>query len=159
MLKNSASREGGFTLVELMIVVAITAILAAVAVPGYLNHINRVRQSEGTGSLLTARLEMEEFLADNGRYAGTIGCLPSFLSNAACLSDCGNASCLNSARLQFYSFSVEAVNGGTYYRIASTRKIYSYAPTDRIFVSSGTNVPVVTNEGALKFSVFKALFD
>ena len=68
----------GFTLVELMVVVAIVAILAAVATPAYINYVNRTKQGEAASLLFTARLEMEEFYAENGRYANTIQCLPSF---------------------------------------------------------------------------------
>ena len=82
----------GFTLVELVVVVAIVAILAVVATPAYINYVNRTKQGSAVSMLLTARLEMEEFNADNGRYASTIQCLPSF-GNAACLANC--ADCAN----------------------------------------------------------------
>lgn len=142
-------RAGGFTLVELMIVVAIMAILAAVAIPAYVNYMNRVKQSEAANFLLTARLEMEEYFADNNRYAGTISCLPSFGNNCA-----GG----NTQKLQYYTFSVGAV-AGNYYKIAATRKVYSYAPEDKVFISASTVRPVVENESALGFSLFKWLFD
>ncbi|GLI35738.1 type IV pilin protein [Desulforhabdus amnigena] len=147
----------GFTLVELMVVVAITAILASVAVPAYINHINRVKQSEAASQLLTARIEMEEFLLDNNRYAGTIGCLPSFNSNPACLASC-SACTQTTHKLKYYSFFIENAST-THYRIASTRKIYSYAQTDKLIISASTQTPKVLNEDALKFSVYKWLFD
>ena len=70
----------GFTLVELVVVVAIVAILAAVATPAYINYVNRTKQGQAASMLLTARLEMEEFYTDNGHYASSIQCLPSFAS-------------------------------------------------------------------------------
>jgi type IV pilus assembly protein PilE len=149
--------EAGYSLVELMVVVAIVAILAAVAIPAYSNYVNRAKQSEAANLLLTSRIEMEEFYADNNRYAGTIGCLPTFADAAgACLANC--ATCpRTSQRMRYYTFRLENPSNA-YYRIAATRQIYSYAPTDRVFISSTTQIPVVANVGALKWSVYKWLF-
>lgn len=152
MTHYQLSRANGFTLVELMIVMAIAAILSSVAIPAYVNHVNRVKQSEAVTQLLTARIEMEEFLADNGRYATTISCLPTFRASTS-------ATCTDTSyKSKYYSFSVSNVNGGVYYKVAATRKVYSYAPDDSLYVSAGTDTPQVLNESALKFSVFKWLF-
>ncbi len=64
----------GFTLVELMIVVAILGILSAVAVPAYFNYILRARQGEGLQHLLDVKTAQEKFYALNDRYqnAGTL---------------------------------------------------------------------------------------
>jgi prepilin-type N-terminal cleavage/methylation domain-containing protein len=158
--------QGGFSLVELMVVVAIVAILASVATPAYINYINRSRQSEATSQILAARVEMEEFYTDNFRYARTIGCLPSFTDSAgACLSNCATCprtthkndkgSCRGSG---CYTFTLENVSAN-YYRIAATRKIYNYAATDRVYVSSSTYTPMITNVEALKWSAYKWLFE
>ena len=71
-------KEAGFSLVELMIIVAIMGILAAVAIPAYINYINRAKQGEAISALMTAKLDQETFWADEYRYASTIGCLASF---------------------------------------------------------------------------------
>ena len=60
------SKESGFTLVELMIVIAIVAILAAVATPAYINYQNRARQTEGIEALLRAKMDQQAFYAENG---------------------------------------------------------------------------------------------
>ena len=149
--------QGGFTLVELMVVVAIVAILAAVATPAYINYLNRVKQSEAASLLLSARIEMEEFFTDNNHYARTIGCLPTFTDqNGACLGSC--ATCTRTtSRSRYYTFTLENVSN-LYYRLAATRKIYTYARTDRVFISTNTQAPYVANVDALKFSVYKWLF-
>jgi type IV pilus assembly protein PilE len=153
-------KEAGFTLVELMIVVSIVAILAAVAVPAYINYVNRSKQTEAASGLLTARLEMEEFYTDNGHYASTIQCLPSFTGgNGSCLSNC--SACANTVTPKYYSYKVLAPASGstaTYYQIRAQRQIYSWAPMDVLTISATTDNPVVQNTSALKFSVFQWLF-
>lgn len=144
----SGPRAAGFTLVEVMVTVGILAILSAVAIPAYVNYVNRIKQGEAAHYLLTARMEQEEYFADNGRYASTIRCLPSFVG------DCGGST----TRLKYYTFWVEVANS-QYFRVAATRKIYDYAATDKLWISSSTENPVVVNEEALKFSLFKLLFD
>jgi type IV pilus assembly protein PilE len=64
-------RSRGFTLIELMITVAIVAILAAVAYPSYVDHIRRSRISEATGLLSMTRVRLEQFYQDNSRTYGT----------------------------------------------------------------------------------------
>lgn len=156
--ENIPHGRRGFTLVELMVVVSIVAILSAVAVPAYINYVNRSKQSDAAGNLMTARLEMEEFFSDNGRYASTIQCLPSFVAsaNTACLGVCG-AGCPNSFTGKYYTFRVVQV-AATYYRVAATRQIYTWAQTDNVTISSRTDSPTVANVDALKFSLFQLLF-
>ena len=59
----------GFTLIEIMIVVAIVGILAAIAIPAYQDYIRRGQLPDGTGSLSSLRVQMEQFYQDNRVYA------------------------------------------------------------------------------------------
>src|SRR3546814_19429854 len=61
------SPVSGFTLIELMIVVAIVAILAAIAYPSYINHITKTRRAAGAGCALEAAKFMERFYTTNLR--------------------------------------------------------------------------------------------
>ena len=58
----------GFTLIEVMIVVAIVAILAAVAIPSYRDYILRGQLVDGTTLLASFRANMERYYQDNRRY-------------------------------------------------------------------------------------------
>jgi type IV pilus assembly protein PilE len=65
---------GGFTLIELMIVVAIVGILATVALPAYNDYITRSRVSAALTELASLRPQMEQFYQDNRNYGtGTCG--------------------------------------------------------------------------------------
>jgi type IV pilus assembly protein PilE len=58
----------GFTLIEVMITVAIVAILSAIAIPAYSEYVLRARITEATNALSDMRLKMERFYQDNRRY-------------------------------------------------------------------------------------------
>ncbi|MBI1964748.1 MAG: prepilin-type N-terminal cleavage/methylation domain-containing protein [Betaproteobacteria bacterium] len=63
-------KNGGFTLIELMIVVVIVGILASVAVPAYTDYVRRGKITEATTNLAALRVRMEQFFQDNRTYVG-----------------------------------------------------------------------------------------
>ena len=60
----------GFTLVELMIVIAIIGILAAVGYPAYTSAVKKANRADGIDSLLSLASRMEEYYMNNDTYAG-----------------------------------------------------------------------------------------
>lgn len=64
----------GFTLIELMVVVAVIGIIAAIAVPAYSNYVVRGKLSEVGAALSDARLRQEQYYADNRNYGTTNPC-------------------------------------------------------------------------------------
>jgi type IV pilus assembly protein PilE len=65
-------RLSGFTLVELMIAVAVMAILAAIAVPAYNNYKIKANRSAAQQFMLSVANRQEQYLLDNRSYATTI---------------------------------------------------------------------------------------
>jgi type IV pilus assembly protein PilE len=73
----------GFTLVEVMVVVAIIGILSAIAIPSYSDYVRRSQRAEARTILLEAAQFMQRFYSANDRYdrsrAGAVVALPTAL--------------------------------------------------------------------------------
>ena len=75
---HNSARARGFTLIEVMITVAIVAILAAVALPSYREHVRKSRRAEAQAYLMALASRQQQFLLDTRGYApsaATIGLL------------------------------------------------------------------------------------
>ena len=87
MRKINRNNESGFTLIELMIVVAIIGILAAIAIPNFLRFQLKSKSSEGKVNIAAIRTAEESYLAEFGTYvAGTAS--PAAASRVANTSQC-----------------------------------------------------------------------
>jgi type IV pilus assembly protein PilE len=69
--------DGGFTLIEIMITIAIVAILAALALPSYRDYVRRGNIPEATSGLLTTHVRMEQYYQDNRNYGTTATACPA----------------------------------------------------------------------------------
>ena len=63
------------TLVELVIVLAIVAILASVALPSWNSQVQKMRRADARDTLILVQVEQVKYRADNGRYAPSMSAL------------------------------------------------------------------------------------
>jgi|SRR5690554_1220448 len=93
---------GGMTLIELMIVVAILGIIAAIAYPNFVNYVQQGRRADAMGELMKLQITQEEYRLRNASYA-TIDEL-GFTSSS-----------------EFYNFSVSNIAAETYTLTATAK--------------------------------------
>ncbi|MGY3878006.1 type IV pilin protein [Aeromonas enteropelogenes] len=65
-------KQSGITLLELMVVVAIVAIITAVAYPSFTDGLRKSRRAEAVKGLLTMQLKQEEFRISNASYSSAV---------------------------------------------------------------------------------------
>jgi type IV pilus assembly protein PilE len=70
---NTVRRQSAFTLIEMMIVIAIVGILAAIAYPSYTDYVKRAHRSDITGLLTETAQQLERFYSRNGQYSDVAG--------------------------------------------------------------------------------------
>lgn len=76
-------QERGFTLIELIIAVAIVAILTAVAMPSYFNQVSKGYRQDAMGALTIVAQTMERHYTTNGTYIGADGGSSAITSDTA----------------------------------------------------------------------------
>lgn len=80
--QSRANLSRGFTLIELMITVAIVGILAAIAYPSYTQYVERARRQEAIAVMLEVQQFAERFFTENRTYVGSNAALPATLARA-----------------------------------------------------------------------------
>lgn len=67
-MKPSPNHTNGFTLIELMVTIAIIAVIAGVAIPAYTGYIETARMTEADNNLASIRLAQGEYFLENNEY-------------------------------------------------------------------------------------------
>jgi len=69
--RERSNGEGGFTLVELLVVMLILGLLAAIAIPSFFNQRDKAKDADAKAAVRTAQTAMETYATDNGgSYVG-----------------------------------------------------------------------------------------
>lgn len=111
-----AEMQNGFTLIELMIVVVVMGILAAVGIPAFSDYSIRGKLMEGTSMLSDSRVKIEQFFMDNRTYVG--GTCPAATTNFTYA--CSNLTTTSytitatgTGNLSAYSYTINQANAKT----------------------------------------------
>lgn len=124
--------QNGFTLIELMIVVAIVGILAAVALPSYNDYVTRGKIPDATSGLAAKRVRLEQFFQDTRSYAGAPDCTGT-----------------DSTTSQYFDFSCPTAATATTYEIQAAGKA-SMAGFTYTIDQAGTRKTTVTAPASTK---------
>lgn len=116
--------QHGFTLIELMIVVAIIGILAGIAIPNYNDHVRRSKLVESQTNLSDLRVKMEQFYQDYRNYG-----------NADGANKCG----LDSASTAKISFTANAKYFAYNCTVSSTQQAYTITATSSASAGLGAS--------------------
>jgi type IV pilus assembly protein PilA len=115
------NRRGGFTLIELMIVVAIIGILAAIAIPNFLRFQLKAKSSEGKTNLSAIRTAEESFFAEFNRYVS---------------ADASPAAIGDNVKVDFVDQGPAGAGFGT----------LGWAPEGQVYFNYAVEVPAAGNE-------------
>ena len=117
-LQQRAQDEKGFTLIELLVVILIIGILAAIALPAFLNQRAKAQDSEAKSSVRTAQTAMETYYTDNQKYTGATDVILEGIEPAL---QNANSFTVDSATDTAYTVSVVSKsNDATKYSITNT---------------------------------------
>lgn len=105
------SKNRGFTLIEVMITVAIIGILTAVAYPSYRDYLVRGQLVEASNGLATVRAQMERHFQDNRSYA-TVGAFTTPCAAAVATRTFGSFVVSCAATPTDTAFTLQAVGSG-----------------------------------------------
>jgi type IV pilus assembly protein PilE len=102
----------GFTLIEIMIVVAIVAILSAIAIPSYRDYIQRGKLVTATNNLQAFQSAMEQYYQDNRTYLST--------SASPIASPCGTGGVVSATSISGWTFGCSPAPTASTYTITAT---------------------------------------
>lgn len=113
-------KNEGFTLIELMIVVVVVSILAALAYPSYTEHVMKGRRADAKAGLLSLQMAQEKYRANCFQYATALNATPA---NYSCATGNFTLTHQTTSPDGHYDLSiVSADSSASSYRLRATRK-------------------------------------
>jgi type IV pilus assembly protein PilA len=118
-LRERAQSEKGFTLIELLVVILIIGILAAIAIPSFINQRSKGTDAEAKAAAKTAAEAMETYFTDNNTYTTVVSNLTNIEPT---LSDVGSRLTITDGDADSYAVRVAADrdSGNVAYTITRT---------------------------------------
>ena len=128
-------RPTGFTLIEVMVTVAIIAVLAAIAIPNYTDYVRRGKLQEATSNLLAMRTKMEQYFQDNRSYT---------TPGAPVLAPCTAGSSVPVPTQKYFSITCPVLTATTYTIQAAGGSATDASMTGITFTINEANVRATT---------------
>jgi type IV pilus assembly protein PilA len=111
--------QKGFTLIELMIVVAIIGILAAVAIPAYQDYTKRANVTEGLSLAASVKTALTEYYNSNGKFS-TIAASVGVASPASIKGNAVNSIGIGTSGVISITYNTKVISGGVLQLSATT---------------------------------------
>jgi type IV pilus assembly protein PilA len=119
-LRQRAQSEKGFTLIELLVVILIIGILAAIALPAFINQRSKAQDTEAKSAARTAQTAMETFYTDEQTYVGATAAAVRVIEPALSEGVAGTGLVISGQTVDGYTITVTQAKTSSVFTITKT---------------------------------------